>query len=268
VGYETVLMVAGAGLVLVVEIVYLNEQAGPGRMNTVFKTYSQVWGLWAVALGAALASLLPAPGRLRGSLAGGVDPQTGRRVAAVGFVALLVVSTSVYGGLALSGHFAAGGDPTLDATAYVDDRHPEEATAIRWVAQNVEGTPTMLSAPGAYGAPAGGGQAGPGMYTWNANPAASLTGVPTVAGWAHEVGYRGQDAYDARVRDADLMYQGDAETRVRLLAEYDVEYVWVGPAERFRYAEVGSFSDLQGVTVAHQSGSVTVYRVDQSALSA
>jgi uncharacterized membrane protein len=106
------------------------------------------------------------------------------------------------------------------------------------------------------------------MYTWNANPAASLTGVPTVAGWAHEVGYRGQDAYDARVRDADLMYQGDAETRVRLLAEYDVEYVWVGPAERFRYAEVGSFSDLQGVTVAHQSGSVTVYRVDQSALSA
>ena len=268
VGYETVLMVAGAGLVLVVEIVYLNEQAGPGRMNTVFKTYSQVWGLWAVALGAALASLLPAPGQLRGSLAGGVDLQTGRRVAAVGFVALLVVSTSVYGGLALSGHFAAGGDPTLDATAYVDDRHPEEATAIRWVAQNVEGTPTMLSAPGAYGAPAGGGQAGPGMYTWNANPAASLTGVPTVAGWAHEVGYRGQDAYDARVRDADLMYQGDAETRVRLLAEYDVQYVWVGPAERFRYAEVGSFSDLQGVTVAHQSGSVTVYRVDQSALSA
>jgi YYY domain-containing protein len=268
VGYETVLMVAGAGLVLVVEVVYLNEQAGPGRMNTVFKTYSQVWGLWAVALGAALASLAPSVNRLRDSLAGGVDLQAVRRVAAVGFVALLVVSTSVYGAVALSGHFAAGGDPTLDATAYVDDRHPEEATAIRWIDRNVEGTPTMLSAPGAYGAPAGGGQAGPGMYNWNANPAASLTGVPTVAGWAHEVGYRGQDAYDARVRDADLMYQGDAETRVRLLAAYDVQYVWVGPAERFRYNEVQSFSELQGVTVAHQSGSVTIYRVDQSALSA
>jgi YYY domain-containing protein len=267
VGYETVLMVAGAGLVLAVEVVYLNEQAGPGRMNTVFKTYSQVWGLWAVALGVALASLAPSLERLRDSLAGGVDLRAVRHVAAVGFVALLVVSTSVYGAVALSGHFAAGGDPTLDATAYVDDRHPEEATAIRWIDRNVEGTPTMLSAPGAYGAPAGGGQAGPGMYNWNANPAASLTGVPTVAGWAHEVGYRGQDAYDARVRDADLLYQGDAETRARLLAEYDVQYVWVGPAERFRYAEVESFSDLQGVEVAHQSGSVTIYRVDQSSLS-
>jgi YYY domain-containing protein len=268
VGYETVLMIGGTGLVLVVEVVYLNEQAGPGRMNTVFKTYSQVWGLWAVALGAALASMVPSLGSLRQSLGGGIDLSAVRRVAAVGFVALLVVSTSIYGGLALSGHFAVGGEPTLDATAYIDDRHPEEATAIQWLDQNAEGTPTMVSAPGAYTAPAGGGQAEPGMYTWNANPAASMTGVPTVAGWAHEVGYRGQAAYDSRVRDADLIYQGDADTRARLLAEYDVQYIWVGPAERQRYGEVRPFSALRGVEVAHQSGSVTIYRVDRSALSA
>jgi YYY domain-containing protein len=273
VGYETVLMIAGAGLVLVVELVYLNEQAGPGRMNTVFKTYSQVWGLWAVALGAALASLLPSVADLRAAVSGradsrAVDPGTIRHVATVGFVALLVVSTSVYGAVALSGHFAAGGDPTLDATAYLDDRHPEEATAIQWLDGNAAGTPTLVSAPGAYTAPAGGGQAGPGMYTWNSNPASSLTGVPTVAGWAHEVGYRGQEAYDSRVRDVDLIYQGDAETRARLLAAYDVRYVWVGPAERLRYGDVRSFSELRGVEVAHRSGSVTIYRVDGSALSA
>jgi YYY domain-containing protein len=267
VGYETVLMIGGAGLVLAVEVVYLNEQAGPGRMNTVFKTYSQVWALWAVALGTALASLLPSLAELRESLGEGVDLRGVRQVAAVGFVALLVVSTSIYGGLALSGHFSVGGEPTLDATAYIDDRHPEEATAIRWLDRNAEGTPTMVSAPGAYTAPAGGGQAEPGMYTWNANPAASMTGVPTVAGWAHEVGYRGQAAYDSRVRDADLIYQGDAETRVRLLSEYDVQYVWVGPAERLRYGEVRPFGELAGVEVTHQSGSVTIYRVDQSALS-
>jgi uncharacterized membrane protein len=266
-------MIAGAGLVLVVELVYLNEQAGPGRMNTVFKTYSQVWGLWAVALGAALASLLPSVADLRAAVSGradsrAVDPGTIRHVATVGFVALLVVSTSVYGAVALSGHFAAGGDPTLDATAYLDDRHPEEATAIQWLDGNAAGTPTLVSAPGAYTAPAGGGQAGPGMYTWNSNPASSLTGVPTVAGWAHEVGYRGQEAYDSRVRDVDLIYQGDAETRARLLAAYDVRYVWVGPAERLRYGDVRSFSELRGVEVAHRSGSVTIYRVDGSALSA
>jgi Chlor_Arch_YYY domain len=57
VGYEAVLIIGGAGLITLVEIIYLNEQAGPGRMNTVFKTYAQVWVLWATAMGVAIPGL-------------------------------------------------------------------------------------------------------------------------------------------------------------------------------------------------------------------
>jgi YYY domain-containing protein len=291
-GFETVLMVGGTGLVLVVEVLYLQELAGPGRMNTVFKTYSQVWALWGVALGVVLGHFAAPLSSLRARVTGtgaeasadagsgdegraapdgggstpALDRRTLRQVASVGFVVLLVASTSLYGVLAVGSHLGGGGDTTLDATAFVDERHPAEATAIRWLDREAEGTPTMLSAPATYSAPAGGGTAGPGMYRWNASPAASLTGVPTVAGWQHEIGYRGREAYTERVRDVDAIYQGDDATRVRLLAAYDVEYVWVGPGERLRYDEVRSFEDLQGVSVAHESGSVTVYRVDQSAL--
>jgi uncharacterized membrane protein len=103
------------------------------------------------------------------------------------------------------------------------------------------------------------------MYGWNSNPAASLTGIPTVAGWQHEVGYRGPDAYYSRVRDVDTMFLGTPAEQARLLREYDVEYVWVGPAERLRYEGI-TVTRLEGVEVAYREGSVTVYRVDHGEL--
>ncbi|PSQ58765.1 hypothetical protein BRD18_05115 [Halobacteriales archaeon SW_7_71_33] len=54
VGYETVLLVGAAGLVTLVEFVYVTR-TGPGRFNTVFKLYSQVWALTAVGGGVLLA---------------------------------------------------------------------------------------------------------------------------------------------------------------------------------------------------------------------
>ncbi|WP_207590378.1 DUF2298 domain-containing protein [Halomontanus rarus] len=57
-GYETLLFVAGAGLVATVEVLYLSEQAGPGRLNTVFKTYVHVWVFWSLAAGIGIASIL------------------------------------------------------------------------------------------------------------------------------------------------------------------------------------------------------------------
>jgi len=279
-GFETVLIVAGAGLVTIVEIVYLREQAGPVRMNTVFKTYMQVWVLWSVAVGVSLVGLLRSvgvearvPTRLASALRGQATPGGGRpsalggavaRAAVVGLIVLLVLSTAVYGALALGEHAAAGREPTLDATAFVERDHPGEARAIDWLDAR-EGTPTITSAPGtvAYSGPGDGPSEG--MYTWQANPASSLTGVPTVAGWRHEVGYRGDEAYFGRVRDVDVFYTGSAADRRAFLRAYGVEYVWVGPAERDRYGSV-DLSELEALTVAHESGSVTIYRVDAGRL--
>ncbi|QLH79291.1 hypothetical protein HZS55_19210 [Halosimplex rubrum] len=257
VGFETLLIVAGAGIVVLVEFVYVKEQAGPGRMNTVFKTYADVWILWAVAAGAILAHLVE-----------NHSPElalSGERWASVfrALAVVLVVSTALYGALALGGHFGGDGyfsrynhpdDPTLDGFTYINETHPEEYAAIRWF-EDLEGQPNIASAPGQD------------MYRWT-NPVSSLTGVPTLAGWAHEVGYRGGESYRARVDDVNTIYTGSPEQRAYYLDVYDVEYVYVGSNERDAYAsdDLAVFESMAGVTVEKRWDGAIVYRVDRQAL--
>jgi len=257
VGFETVLIVAGTGLVALVELVYVKEQAGPLRMNTVFKTYMQVWVLWGVAAGVALPAFARWVGGERPSI-----PGTRSRWLRATLAVVVVLATVPYAGLALSTQFAGAADPTLDATRFVEREHPAEAPAIAYV-DGLSGRPTLLSAPatGRYPGPNGEAPAPPGMYDWDASPAASLTGVPTVAGWHHEVGYRGSDPYLQRVRDVDDAYTGSPERTVAVLERYDVEYVWVGPAERARYGTV-AFAGVEGLTPVFRNEAVTIYRVD------
>jgi len=249
VGFETVLLAAGAGLVILVEFVFVKENVG--RMNTVFKTYMQVWVLWAAAAGPVLAWLVT---RWR------PDGETRRRLVRGGttaVVALLLCSTAVYGVLALSNHTAGDDPPTLDGRAYLDEAHPGEAEAIRWL-DRLDGRPTIVSA-----APAG--------YRWTpsegrgASAPSSLTGIPTVAGWYHEAQYRNDTVYDARVADVETIYTGEPARQRELLAQYDVQYVYEGPAERARYGEI-TVQRLDGVEPVHRSGEVVIYRVNRTTL--
>ena len=246
-GFEAVLLVAGAGLVVLVEFVFIRENVG--RMNTVFKTYMQVWVLWSLAAGAALAWLLARLGGWRG------------RTVRVG-AALLLVSASIYGGFALANHFtseadiARTDDPTLDGLAYLDVRHPGEAPAVRWL-DGREGRPPILTAA-------------PGGYTWyppegdGASAPASLTGLPTVLGWFHEAQYRGEAAYSTRLRAVELLYSGAPNQQAVLAERYDLRYVYVGPAERARYDV--TVDERPWTEVARAFEDVTVYRVNASAL--
>jgi len=259
VGFETLLVLAGIGLVLVVEFLYVVERAGPGRFNTVFKTYAQVWTLWAPAMGVVLTRLVFA-GRASFDAP---NADTWRTVGR-GLAASLVFLSALYAGFAVPAHFAAGGPSSLDSTAFVADSHPREAGAIAYI-DGLEGQPNIVTA-----APAG--------YRWNpdgedgASAAASLTGVPTVAGWYHEIGYRGREAYQGRVNDVETIYTGSTEQQVALLQQYDVEYIYYGPAERNNYDRptIGNLvQDHEAVTVVHQSGGndgTFVIRVDQSRL--
>jgi YYY domain-containing protein len=260
-GFETLLMIGGLGIVLLVEFLYVVEEAGPGRMNTVFKTYAQVWMLWSVAAGVMLARLTAVG---RDSMPAFVGSDRSWRVAGAVLAVFLVFSTGLYAGFALPQHFERGSatanevGPTLDAVAFVGIQHPREAPAIGWVDSRA-GTPTIVTAA-------------PGGYRWDpstgkgASAPSSLTGVPTVAGWYHERGYRGGEVFGARVDDVETIYTGSEAEQAALLAEYDVQYVYVGPAERNRYGSI-TVTDNAGVTVAESFDSVTIYRVDQSALA-
>jgi len=103
-GFETVLLVAVAGLIVLVEFVYVVEPGAGGRFNTVFKVYMQVWVLAGVAAGVILVRLLeehhPAL-----SFSGRLGE---RAFAGLGIV--LMAAVSLYGILALTIHFGLTGD--------------------------------------------------------------------------------------------------------------------------------------------------------------
>jgi uncharacterized membrane protein len=235
-----------------VEYVYLADGASPGRFNTVFKVYAQVWALWTVAAGVGLAALAG-----RSSASSRLAQM--RSAGATVFVVLIVVSTSLYGGMALSGHFDRMDDPTLDAMEYSHDVHPEEAAAIEWL-DDRPGQPHIVSAPGD-----GQGDGDDHPYAW-VNPASSLTGIPTVAGWVHAADYHNQADYEMRTQDVEIIFTtDDARTRAALLRKHDVEYVWVGPIERNRW-QIAEMVDEPGITVAYQNQGVTIYAVNQTRL--
>ncbi|WP_135829062.1 DUF2298 domain-containing protein [Halorussus halobius] len=254
VGYETVLLVGGAGLVTLVEFVYVEDGAISGRFNTVFKVYMQVWVLWATATGAMLAAALSdraGPSGWSASL-GGLDATRADLMAVV--AAALVVSTSLYGGFTLRNHFAPNDDlvspdeMTLDGLDYLDARHPGEADAIHWL-DDREGQPHVVTAPGS-------------PYQWS-SPVPSLTGLPAVVGWVYQEGaYRGSEVAQTRETDVEYVYTGHPGERAELLEEYDVEYLYVGPLEREAYPNADlDFSDEPGLEPVFDEGDVVIYRV-------
>ncbi len=310
-GYETALFVGAAGLVTLVEFVYVT-QSGPGRFNTVFKTYAQVWALSAVAGGVVLAEYadpaalvrrvaLPVPRAERRpttdggpEASPGPDPDstpatepaarpgeggddgTGGTLGSVTLggvlVAVLLVTSSLYAGLALTEHTVDRAEPaTLDALRFAERYHTAEWPAVEYV-RDLEGTPTLVTAPTER------------IYQWSndglvrqddppdlvgGSAPSSLSGVPTLAGWVVEATYRGPAAWEQRVAVVESIYTAAPAEQARLLGEHDVAYVYVGPTERQRYGDVALDDRLAGVSVVPASRDweyVTLYRVDPDAV--
>ncbi|MEF8976926.1 MAG: hypothetical protein V5A21_11940, partial [Halapricum sp.] len=61
------------------------------------------------------------------------------------------------------------------------------------------------------------------------------------------------------------IFTGEPAEQRRLLAEYDVELIYVGPNERSAYGGI-TVDDLDAVRVTKEWPRVTIYRVDQTAL--
>ena len=253
VGFETLLVLAGLGLALIVEFAFVVEPhrsgSGAERLNTVFKAYSQLWVIWAPAAGVIAARLFDPSDAL-----GSVGTVQWRR-AGTAVVCVAVLSTGLYAGFAIPTHLGnepIGSDgPTLDGEAYLDTTYPEEAAAIAWL-DDREGQPTIVTAA-------------PGGYRWapddgeGASAPASLTGVPTVLGWMHEEQYRGTAPYEERLDDVTAIYEGETDRQSELFDRYSVEYVYLGPAERARYET--TIEAHPRLTPAYSDDSVVIYEV-------
>lgn len=239
VGYLGVLVLAGAGLLLLVELVYLRGGAAFGRYNTVYKVSSQVWLFWSAAAGVALSGVLVRGVRRAPSLA------TGRAVVA----AALVCTTLVYGGLVVTETTVDGPEKSLDATAYLDTWHPDYAGAIDYLDAR-PGQPHVVEAAVPESV----------MFTFRAAPVSSFTGLPTIAGWTHAADYHSEAGFARRADEVRRIYEGGPATRHALLDRYDVRFVVLGPHERSRY-DVADFGADPRLTRVGSWGDVTVYAV-------
>jgi uncharacterized membrane protein len=265
--FGMVLLVAGAGLLLALELAHARlPLIDNPRWNTSLKVGVQAWTLGAAGAAAATVVLLGRHGSRLGSAvegwaASGESSAPDARSAlssavAVVLVVAVIVATAVFpimmftvevGEPAADGHY----DPSLDGMKAVENFHPGELEALLWLDER-SGRPTIVEVPGA-------------SYGWS-NPASTFSGLPTVVGWDHQAEYRSMDAYERRVRHVDTIYAGDWPRAGELLERYDVTYVYVGPNERDVYGDAMRSFDHEAFSVAHESGQVTIYRVDQSEL--
>lgn len=244
-------------ITLMVELVYVEGDIG--RMNTVFKFYLQAWTLFAVSAAGALCWL---GGSLR-KLSSPLKPlwQT--------FFYVLLISAALYpllGSVAkIRDRMAADAPPSLDGMSfmayatYYDLDTPldlsQDYAAIRWMQENVEGSPVIVEANQVE-------------YHW-ATRYTVYTGLPGVIGWNwHQRQQRTVTPHDwvySRVADVNAFYDtADLQEAGDFLEKYQVSYIILGQLERARYLPEGIAKFEKGVgslwQVVYQDQGITIYQ--------
>jgi YYY domain-containing protein len=246
--FMLLLVLMGALIVLFCEIIYINDSySEPNeRYNTIFKFYLQIWVFLGVASAYAVFWVLKnIGGKLRGV-----------------WVALLLVFVfasiihpigSTTGWTSGKHTFFGVNRGTLDGLAYIKTLDRGDYEGINWINEHIEGSPVILEVPGA-------------AYNFTSR-ISTTTGLPTVIGWlTHEVMWRGSwDVVAGRDTDVDTIYNTtDNEEAIDLLAEYDVEYIYVGTLERERYGMEGLLkfaSHPERYRLIYENMGVEIYKV-------
>ena len=251
--FATLLVCAALGVVIGLDI--FRVEGDIDRMNSVFKLYLQVWVLlalasaylgWRVLRSGVLARAMPGPWSAAWGWA----------------LVVLVFAAAVYPVLGTQARLKTRFDVlplTLDGTAYMratvynDANGPIDLSAdydaIRWLQDNVDGSPVILEGLTPN-------------YRWGGRISV-YTGLPAIVGWRwHQEqqrwGYRW--AIAQRASDVDRIYSTlDAAEALDLMRKYDVEYVYLGRLERLYYPAAGLAKFAEAMAPALEE----VYRTDQ-----
>ena len=129
---------------------------------------------------------------------------------------------------------------TLDGMAYMKDGRQysdqngvidltADYEAIRWIQQNIQGSPVMLEGVTP-------------TYRWGGR-VSIYTGLPTVAGWEwHQQQQRWnyRDTVPQRIAQVARIYNTpDAREALGIMREYGVEFIYLGQVERLYYERAG-----------------------------
>ncbi len=260
---RAVLFMTGTALALTLFVEIAVLRGDVGRMNTVFKFYLQAWSLLALSAGAALVWL---------ALDSGWRSQPGLRTTWNVALVLLVAGAALFPILAgidkITDRMAENAPHTLDGMVYmaystyteegVEMDLSEDYRAIRWVQENVPGSPVIVEAHVPF-------------YRWG-NRFTIYTGLPGVVGWDwHQIQQRVLTPGDWVTGRVDAVGQFYNTTRtaeaIDFLRRYNVRYIVVGQLERAIYDPAGlaKFTALDGQAwqQVYSDGNTAVYRVSQ-----
>ena len=236
------LAMLAVALAIGIGVDFIRVEDDIARMNTLFKYYLVAWLLFAAAGGYGLWrgwTAAVALGRIR---------RHTLRFVGVSVVLAVVAGTLVYPVLATPVRIQDRFNPippTLDGAAWMPSAtyHPPDwclsrptdpidlqwdYDAIRWLQDNVVGTPVVLEAHG-------------NQYCWNTR-ISQYTGLPTVLGWPwHQQQQRNDGGIvNGRARDVATIYSSPSQLRaLELLDAYGVSYIVVGDLERAYYDHRG-----------------------------
>lgn len=246
--FVLMLIVVGALLILGTEHFYIVD-VFDDRMNTMFKFYYQAWTLFAIAGAYGFHHVLAL---VRSG-------STVRRPAGLvwaGVAGLLVAAAFVYPLGTTPNKANSFQQPgNLDGLAFTQIGARGDAEAIRWLSQTIPDQPVIAEASG-------------GSYS-EYGRVSERTGFPTILGWpGHESQWRGSDKpFAGRDQDVDAVFGTDAGNAVRLLAQYQVGYVYYGSLERAKYPNPWFRGDASSLEVVYDRDNVTIYRVKPEAVA-
>lgn len=258
-----ILFLTGTALTITIAVEFIALVGDIGRMNTIFKLYLQAWMMFAVSAAAAFGWLLPAftqwRMKWRAVYQAGVYILLG-----CAFMFTLTASTDK-----ISDRMNPAAPNSLDAMEFMNHTQhwdgqimdlSEDYRAIRWMQDNVEGSPVIVEANCTE-------------YRW-CTRFTIYTGLPGVVGWNwHQRQQRGIFAAQVqeRVNEVGAFYTTpDIEMALNFLKKYDVKYIVVGQLERNVYPFLPGtpdgllkFTEFEGTywDAVYQDANTTIYQV-------
>ncbi len=245
--FVLILLFTGILLIFGTEIAFVRDFFN-NRMNTVFKLYYQAWTLMAIVAGYTI-YYFAGFARARQISIKPIVTHSWLVLAIIVVAGGLVYPVGAT--LSKTGYFKR--TATLNGFVWYEQLRPGDYHAIKWLNENVEGSPVILEASG-------------GSYSAFGRVSA-YTGLPTLLGWEfHEMQWRGSVAEQAeRKGDIDILFQtSDPGETTELMSKYRIEYVYVGPLERRLYGDDGGFGLEKFpylMDIVYDRDGVTIYRL-------